>query len=495
MARALIVAGCLWAGAAWADVVFEPPTWSPDKPLLPATGASGQVKLVNRGAHSAQLGALRYHGAAYARTGAKELGPGEAAKVNVWVNASAAYGPIEGRIEVPVDGQPAATLRVSAVVGHASDVGLLPREIGTGRYPARAGRPLLVRFYYQSGCEHCAAVMREVVEPLARYFGAATKFDIGTLGDMNAYVQLQQLKDAYRVTKPALTYAFVGSHALADLTVNDDLYRLILAELEHPTPAPPLPPPGTVSAQQVHQQLARLGPLAAMGLGAVDGLNPCAFATIVFLIALLTRLGHRRRTLAAAGLGYAAAVFVTYTLLGLGVLRALAHVDQQLAAARALRLVVALWAAFFGVLQVRDVLRLRAGAPTRDLTAQLPTRLKQYAHALLRWSTSPRWGWLVVGLATAAAGVAVTLIEMACTSQVYVPVLMLLRSEGWQARAGRLLLSYNLGFVLPLLAVTGLAIGGVGSAALAGFARRHLAGCKLALAAMLIGLAVLLASA
>ncbi len=488
----------LLAAAAEAEVVFDPPAWSPDKPLLRAAGVQTQVRLINRGKTTVELGAVRYQGPVFARTAAKSLAPGESAKVSVWVNAPDAYGPFTGTIEVPVAGQPVAKLRLSGTVGHASEVGLLPPEVSSGHYPARAdGRRLVVSFFYQPGCEHCAMVLTEVAEPLARYFAAAVDLRIRPSTDMAAFVELQRLRDAYGLKAPAQTYAFVGGQALTDLGVDDKLYRLIVSELAHPTAAPALPPPSTVPAAELHRRLSQLGALAAIGLGAADGINPCAFATIVFLIALLTRLGQGRRVLAAAGLGYALAVFVTYTLLGLGVLRALAQVNQQLLLARLLRYAIAAWAAAIAVFQVRDVLRLRRGAPTRELSVQLPTSFKQRAHGLLRWATgsaeaSQRFAWLWVGLATAAAGVLVTLIEMACTSQVYIPVLMLLRSEGWSRHAGRLLLAYNVGFVLPLVLVTGLALSGTGSERLAAWARAHLVACKLTAAALLGLLAALL---
>ena len=55
-----------------------------------------------------------------------------------------------------------------------------------------------------------------------------------------------------------------------------------------------------------------------MGAGLLDGLNPCAFATIVFMVNLLLLLGHSRRRILEVGLTYSAAVFVTYLLIGLG---------------------------------------------------------------------------------------------------------------------------------------------------------------------------------
>lgn len=480
-----------WAHGALAAVVCEPPRWTVDEPLRRGASVSREVLLRNTGSQPVALLGVSATGAAFGRTKARSLAPGEAVKLGVWLNAGHVYGPLTGEVLVRLDGQTPVRLPVSGQVVPAWQVGRLPREIGTGHYPPRAGPPVLVRFLYKEGCEHCMEALEEVVQPLSRYFGAAVRFECHDLNQPDGFVYGERLKQAYGVRTQANTYAFVGSRSLVDVLVDEQLYRLVLAELQAPTPAPELPP-ASVGGALLEAKLTRFGPWAAFGIGLLDGLNPCAFATIVFLIALLTRLGASRARVLAAGFGYAAAVYVTYTLLGLGVLRALTWFGHRRLLARALRWSVAAVALWFALLQVRDVRHLRRGGATRELSAQLPPRLKRGVHALLRWSTDPRWGLVWLTLATVAAGALVTLIEMACTSQLYLPVLLLLRMGTWQARALRLLLTYNLGFVVPLLVVSGAAIGGLSSEAAARWARAHLAACKLGLALLLVGLAGLL---
>jgi len=56
----------------------------------------------------------------------------------------------------------------------------------------------------------------------------------------------------------------------------------------------------------------------------VDGLNPCAFATIVFFISYLAFMGRRSREVLAVGAALALGVFLTYLGIGVGLLRFLA---------------------------------------------------------------------------------------------------------------------------------------------------------------------------
>ena len=55
---------------------------------------------------------------------------------------------------------------------------------------------------------------------------------------------------------------------------------------------------------------------AIIGAGLVDGVNPCAFAVIVFFISFLTVYKYNRREIILVGSAYCLAVFVAYFLLG-----------------------------------------------------------------------------------------------------------------------------------------------------------------------------------
>ena len=60
----------------------------------------------------------------------------------------------------------------------------------------------------------------------------------------------------------------------------------------------------------------RILPILAAGL--IDGINPCAFTTIIFLLSYLVYLGRKKREVLIAGAAFSAGVFMAYTALGLG---------------------------------------------------------------------------------------------------------------------------------------------------------------------------------
>jgi thiol-disulfide isomerase/thioredoxin len=68
-----------------------------------------------------------------------------------------------------------------------------------------------------------------------------------------------------------------------------------------------------------------LGILTIVSAGLLDGINPCAFATLIFFISYLTFVGRKRREILWVGLGFSGAVFVTYLLIGFGILSFIQH--------------------------------------------------------------------------------------------------------------------------------------------------------------------------
>ena len=52
--------------------------------------------------------------------------------------------------------------------------------------------------------------------------------------------------------------------------------------------------------------------------GLIDGLNPCAFATIVFLVSYLSFLGKQSKEILTYGIIFTLGVFIAYIIAGWG---------------------------------------------------------------------------------------------------------------------------------------------------------------------------------
>ncbi|MEW6379563.1 MAG: hypothetical protein AB1611_08130 [bacterium] len=226
---------------------------------------------------------------------------------------------------------------------------------------------------------------------------------------------------------------------------------------------------------KIADRFQKLGPLAVLGSGLLDGVNPCAFATIIFLISWLAFIGKKDKELLWVGSSFTLAVFLTYLLIGLGMLQAL----KKLSAVKGVRFVVflamALVTFIFGILSISDYIKVRQGK-TRDVALQLPKRIKMLIHKVIKEKTN------VKGIAAAAfvMGVTVSLLELACTGQVYLPTIIAVTGiPSLKLHATLYLILYNLAFVLPLVVVFLITYKGTSSKQLAGIMERHLATTKL----------------
>jgi cytochrome c biogenesis protein CcdA len=223
----------------------------------------------------------------------------------------------------------------------------------------------------------------------------------------------------------------------------------------------------------------RFGALTIIGAGLLDGINPCAFATLVFFIGYLSYTGSRGGSILKVGLLFAAGVFLAYFAFGLGILHAVLAMDSFPAIRRVAHGVLGVACLVLAALSVQDFRRARAG----DFSAmklQLPGLLKRQVHSAVRGGVRGRY----LGPMAFAAGATVSALEFACTGQVYIPAITYMASlSDARAAAVSWLVVYDAMFIVPLLALLGLAYSGVSSKRLAEFAEGRASSTKLLLAA------------
>lgn len=182
--------------------------------------------------------------------------------------------------------------------------------------------------------------------------------------------------------------------------------------------------------------------------GLVDGINPCAISTIVFLLSYLTLSGMKRNSL-AVGLLFAAGCFVTYFAVGLGLWRMSSMAGSALWGRRILYPLIALIAVFVALTAFLEFGKLMGGVEF-DTLLRMPENWMLRVHEVIRKWVRARH----VLLLAAPVAVVVTLIEFGCTGQVYLPTITYVASlPGQQLRVLPILLVYNVAFILPLLAV------------------------------------------
>jgi len=153
-----------------------------------------------------------------------------------------------------------------------------------------------------------------------------------------------------------------------------------------------------------------------------------------------------------------------------------------------LNIAIALICLVLAVLSFDDYRKARRGR-VKDMALRLPDRLRRWVNAAVRQSINAR----AFVLASFVAGVVVSFIELACTGQVYVPIIQGLSNPAYRAQSTLDLIVYCLAFITPLVAVFVAAYTGASSRQLGALLQRHTATVKLATAALFLGIGVWLA--
>jgi cytochrome c biogenesis protein CcdA len=242
----------------------------------------------------------------------------------------------------------------------------------------------------------------------------------------------------------------------------------------------------TQAEQSLVQRFRSFGVLTVLGAGLIDGLNPCAFATLVFFISYLAFTGRRGRDILFVGISFALGVFLTYLLVGVGLLKVIQSLSFFTSLGRWVYLVTAVLCVILAILTFRDFFKARKGQET-EMALKLPMGLRRRIHKVIRESAQMR-AFIVVAFTT---GFVVSLLELACTGQVYLPTIMFVMSvPELAARAVLFLVLYCLMFILPLIVVFVLSYLGTTSDQLGRFVNRHTSTIKLATGLVFVGLAM-----
>jgi cytochrome c biogenesis protein CcdA len=362
-------------------------------------------------------------------------------------------------------------------------------------YPPRSGAtsattgdaPLIhLAYFYQTGCQECDRVGMDLRYLQERYSLAVTEFDVREQSALNEWLGAQAgVPEENRLTAPAI---FVGNDALIGQEINARSLET-LVEKHAITGAPPTWEdfdPATAK-RSIVERFKSLGVFTVAFAGLIDGLNPCAFATLVFFVSYLTLSGRKGRQVLAVGTAFTAGVFLAYLAVGLGFHHVLGLLGDLLTElGRWVYGLTAVLCAVLAVVSFRDFCKARQG-DIGDMALNLPHSLRMRINAVIRRGRHSRA--FVAG--SFVTGILVSFLELACTGQVYLPTIIFVMSmPAMRVRAVLFLVLYNLLFIAPLVVVFALVwYGTTGTKQLTSFLQRHVATVKLGMALLFAGLA------
>lgn len=323
--------------------------------------------------------------------------------------------------------------------------------------PPPAVSPVIIDYFFEPGCEECLRVDSEVIPVLQeRYEGfyVLNKWDIGI---EDHYLKLVAYMEQQGVHDNAYVFMVIdGKDMLAGFkAIAERLFPLMDERLAaHLEDADAAPSTASVSPQAgrelVAKRIERFTLTGVLVAGLIDGINPCAISTLVFLISVLSMSRVSGWNLLLIGAAFCLASFLTYTAIGFGVLHALHALSYFQTVRTIVDFILVAVLAGFAVYSFRDAFRYRKTGMAKDVTLQLPEKVKQTIHRIVRVGLGKK----TRVAAAFAIGAAVTALESVCTGQVYVPTLVFVVKSGTAVTSGlSYLVLYNLMFILPLVVV------------------------------------------
>ncbi|MDD5438680.1 MAG: DUF1573 domain-containing protein [Candidatus Omnitrophica bacterium] len=345
-------------------------------------------------------------------------------------------------------------------------------------------------FFYTPTCHRCV-VFKDALSGLSND-GLCREIDISyrNVADIDNYSYLMSLLTAHKKPeKTVFPVLYLNGHFLdgnaAAGTIRGAINDFIRNSLARPGPAVP------ARAFDIKEYARGIGIWAILGAGLIDGINPCAFTTLIFFMSFLSLQGYSRRNILYSGISYIAGVFCAYIVIGLGLLGALYGLRAFWTISAVLNIGIGCFSIILGMISVMDAVRFGRSGASQEIILQLPKSIKTRLHALIhneyktsgRQDIARRKNFIVLAVNTFFLGVVIAVFESACTGQIYLPTLMLiLAGSGAKMLAFLNLVAYNAIFVTPLVGVLAMSYMGVTSEWFVTMVKKHLTIIKYLLA-------------
>ncbi|MGL1891092.1 MAG: DUF1573 domain-containing protein [Spirochaetaceae bacterium] len=296
---------------------------------------------------------------------------------------------------------------------------------------------LITDIYYSPGCTTCEEFIDNTVPMLEKDLNKTITVNKHNVLESSELENLESRLKELDVPLSGFPVLIYNSHVLQGEDVSGDQFTQIING------------DNTLEQKEGYVDgIDYLKPIPIFLAGLLDGINPCAFTTLLFLISSLFYIGRGKKEILQIGIIFSATIFFSYYLVGLGFLNIIRTANFFPIVSEIIKYILILALSILGIMSFYDAYLVKKGVST-EMKLQLPRSLKKRIHSVIRENTRTRG--LIIG--TIIIGVMVTIFELTCTGQVYLPIIAyIIKIEGNLSSYFYLTL-YNVGFIIPLLIV------------------------------------------
>jgi len=408
----------------------------------------------------------------------KNIKPGETGEIKVTINSLDMEGRFSKRAYIFTNdpAHPRVTLNFS---------GFIKEKEGN--------LPVYMAYFYEQGCHDCDKAKAIWTSIRQEYPNLVIKsYDISLAENVElaeALGELYKMPEEERLLVPVI---FIGDVYLFRNAITYARLEELIQQNSNKENIPPwemVKEEGIEIKERLITRFQSFGFAAVAVSGLIDGINPCAFATIIFFISYLALINRKGKEILWVGGMFAFAVFLTYFLIGTGALKIVTTLSFLPLARKIFSIVTAGIAFVLGFISLSDYIQFKKKGTSKDAKLQLSPFIKNMIHSVIRKNVRLS-NYILMAVVT---GFIVSLLELACTGQIYLPTLMFISTiPNLKINAIFYLLLYNLMFIVPLVLVFSFSYWGTSSAQWAALTQRNFGKIKMAMTLLFFGLAALL---
>ena len=362
-----------------------------------------------------------------------------------------------------------------------------------------ADRHTLIIFH-SLDCHYCIKIKQEIIPKIEKNYKDRIILEYREVGDIENYTLLLSLQEKHNVTLTGtLPVFYMNGHFINGYNnIKNGWERFIDGALGESLKEKPdiLPEVDLIS------RFKRFTPEVIIGVGLVDGMNPCAFTVIVFFMSFMALQGYKKRELIGIGLSFIFAVFVTYFLIGLGAFGFFYRFSHFWLLLKIVNYSIGAFCIILGILAVYDFFKFKKTGKTEGLALQLPKGIRNQIHKVVgifgrvnksAQNVSERKFSYRLVAGSLLTGFIVALLEAVCTGQTYLPTIsFILKTTPLKLQATGYLLLYNIMFVVPLVVIFVFALFGVTSERFSQILKKYLLTIKILMAVLFFGFGIFL---
>ncbi|SFM44330.1 Cytochrome c biogenesis protein CcdA [Methanolobus profundi] len=292
---------------------------------------------------------------------------------------------------------------------------------------AHAGN-VSVDYFYEDGCLKCAQAS-PVIENVVSSYPSANL----SAHEITSSFSLAKQYGVSAVPAIVINQSIVISYS--DYKGNTELLETMLSKAIET--APPIPGPADMddlpSSSWVTDDST---PLVIFIAGLLAGFNPCLIAVMAFLASVVVSSGGSRKDMLVLVTGFCAGIFVTYMVVGFGILNTISYFPDI---RETITTLMVLLVAFLGLWHLYDAYYIRKHSRSSFKTP----------HSFVDFMGKAEGRNIIV--VSFIGGGLFSLVKAPCVGAVYLMILEMLIT-GDDVVGGALYLGlYNLGVVLPIL--------------------------------------------